>query len=106
MKKILTIIISALLICNISYSKDNPLKIFKKEILGGDAKKKMALAYDSLTKHKEILHYNKDEEAIEITLDYSMKGHPEDWDLSDDQAQRWEFVTKKKIITSWVRKFI
>ena len=96
MKKLLTIIISALLICNISYSKDNPLKIFKKEILGGDAKKKMALAYDSLTKHKEILHYNKDEEAIEITLDYSMKGHPEDWDLSDDQAQRWEFVTKKK----------
>ena len=58
MKKLLTIIISALLICNISYSKDNPLKIFKKEILGGDAKKKMALAYDSLTKHKEILHYN------------------------------------------------
>ena len=74
----------------------NPLKIFKKEILGGEAKKKMALAYDSLTKHKEILHYNKDEEAIEITLDYSMKGHPEDWDLSDEQAQRWEFVTKKK----------
>ena len=96
MKKILTIIISTLLICNISYSKDNPLKIFKKEILGGDAKKKMALAYDSLTKHKEILHYNKDEEAIEITLDYSMEGHPEDWNLSDDQAQRWEFVTKKK----------
>ena len=27
MKKILTIIISALLICNISYSKDNPLII-------------------------------------------------------------------------------
>ena len=56
----------------------------------------MALAYDSLTKHKDILHYNEDEEAIEITLDYSMKGHPEDWDLSDEQAQRWEFVTKKK----------
>ena len=96
MKKILTIFILTLFSCNISYSKDNPLKIFKKEILGDDAKKEMALAYDSLTKHKEILHYNKDEEAIEITLDYSMKGHSEDWDLSDDQAQRWEFVTKKK----------
>ena len=96
MKNFLTIFILTLFSCNISYSKDNPLKIFKKEILGGDAKKKMALAYDSLTKHEEILHYNKDEEAIEITLDYSMKGHPEDWDLSDEQAQRWEFVTKKK----------
>ena len=73
MKKLLTIFILTLFSCNISYSKDNPLKIFKKEILGGEAKKKMALAYDSLTKHKEILHYNKDEEAIEITLDYSMK---------------------------------
>ena len=96
MKNLLTIFILTLFSCNISYSKDNPLKIFKKEILGGEAKKKMALAYDSLTKHKEILHYNKDEEAIEITLDYSMKGHPEDWELSDEQAQRWEFVTKKK----------
>ena len=96
MKKILTIFILTLFSCNISYSKDNPLKIFKKEILGGEAKKKMALAYDSLTKHKDILRYNEDEKAIEITLDYSMKGHPEDWDLSDEQAQRWEFVTKKK----------
>ena len=72
MKKILTTIILFLLISNISYSKDNPLKIFKKKILGGDAKKKMALAYDSLTKHNKILHYNKDEEAIEITLDLSL----------------------------------
>ena len=96
MKNLLTIFILTLFSCNISYSKDNPLKIFKKEILGDDAKKEMTLAYDSLTKHKEILNYNKDEEAIEITLDYSMKGHSEDWDLSDDQAQRWEFVTKKK----------
>ena len=39
MKKILTIITLILLISNISYSKDNPLKIFKKEILGGDCKK-------------------------------------------------------------------
>jgi len=31
MKKILTIITSILLISNISYSKDNPLKIFKKD---------------------------------------------------------------------------
>ena len=96
MKKILTTIILFVLISNISYSKDNPLKIFKKEILGEEAKKKMSLAYDSLTKHNKILKYNEEEKAIEITLDYSMEGHPEDWNLSDDQAQRWEFVTKKK----------
>ena len=97
MKKFITFVTLAIIFTTQLFAASkNPLKIFKKEILGGDAKKKMALAYDSLTKHKEILHYNKDEEAIEITLDYSMKGHPEDWDLSDEQAQRWEFVTKKK----------
>ena len=96
MKKILIIIILTLFSINVSYSKDNPLKIFKKEILGEEAKKKMSLAYDSLTKHNKILKYNEEEKAIEITLDYSMEGHPEDWNLSDDQAQRWEFVTKKK----------
>ena len=58
MKKILTTIIISLLLCNFSYSKDNPLKIFKKEILGEEAKKKMSLAYDSLTKHNKILKYN------------------------------------------------
>ena len=97
MKKIITFVsISIIFTTQLFAASKSPLKIFKKEILGGDAKKKMAIAYDSLTKHKEILHYNKDEKAIEITLDYSMKGHPEDWDLSDQQAQRWEFVTKKK----------
>ena len=97
MKKIFTVVtISIIFATQLFAASKNPLKIFKKEILGGDAKKKMALAYDSLTKHKDILRYNEDEEAIEITLDYSMKGHPEDWDLSDEQAQRWEFVTKKK----------
>ena len=97
MKKIFTVVtISIIFTTQLFAASKNPLKIFKKEILGGDAKKKMAIAYDSLTKHKDILRYNEDEEAIEITLDYSMKGHPEDWDLSDEQAQRWEFVTKKK----------
>ena len=97
MKKFITFVtLTIIFTTQLFAASKNPLKIFKKEILGGEAKKKMALAYDSLTKHKEILHYNKDEEAIEITLDYSMKGHPEDWDLSDEQAQRWEFVTKKK----------
>ena len=33
MKKILTIIILTLFSINVSYSKDNPLKIFKKEII-------------------------------------------------------------------------
>ena len=97
MKKFITFVtLTIIFTTQLFAASKNPLKIFKKEILGGEAKKKMALAYDSLTKHKEILHYNKDEEAIEITLDYSMEGHPEDWNLSDDQAQRWEFVTKKK----------
>ena len=45
MKKFLTTIIISLLLCNFSYSKDNPLKIFKKEILGGDAKKHMKQSF-------------------------------------------------------------
>ena len=98
MKKNLIIIFSLIFFINTNVfaEKVDALKKFKKEILGEEAKKKMSLAYDSLTKHKQILNYNEDEEAVEITLDYSMKGHPEDWDLSDDQAQRWEFVTKRK----------
>ena len=36
---ILTTIILFLLVSNISYSKDNPLKIFKKEILGEEAER-------------------------------------------------------------------
>ena len=98
MKKNLIIIFSLIFLINTNVfaEKVDALKKFKKEILGEEAKKKMSLAYDSLTKHKQILNYNEDEEAVEITLDYSMKGHPEDWDLSDDQAQRWEFVTKRK----------
>ena len=98
MKKFLLTLFSLIFFLNtiVFAEKTDALKKFKKDILGEEAKKKMSLAYDSLTKHKEILNYNEDEEAVEITLDYSMKGHPEDWDLSDDQAQRWEFVTKKK----------
>ena len=98
MKKNLIIIFSLIFFINTNVfaKKVDALKKFKKEILGEEAKKKMSLAYDSLTKHKEILNYTEDEEAVEITLDYSMMGHPEDWDLSDDQAQRWEFVTKRK----------
>ena len=98
MKKFILTLFSLIFFLNTSVfaEKINAFKKFKKDILGEEAKKKMSLAYDSLTKHKEILNYNEDEEAVEITLDYSMKGHPEDWDLSDDQAQRWEFVTKKK----------
>ncbi len=97
MKKFITFVtLTIIFTTQLFAASKNPLKIFKKEILGGEAKKKMALAYDSLTNHKDILRYNEDEKAIEITLDYSMKGHPEDWNLSDEQAQRWEFVTKKK----------
>ena len=98
MKKLLLTLFYLIFFLNtiVFAEKIDALKKFKKDILGEEAKKKMSLAYDSLTKHKEILNYNEDEEAVEITLDYSMKGHPEDWDLSDDQAQRWEFVTKRK----------
>ena len=39
MKKILIIIILTLFSINVSYSKDNPLKIFKKEILGEEAER-------------------------------------------------------------------
>ena len=39
MKKLLTTTILFVLISNISYSKDNPLKIFKKEILSEEAER-------------------------------------------------------------------
>ena len=55
MKKILTIIILTLLSSNISYSKDNPLNIFKKEILGGDAKKHMKESLRQSKPLKKIL---------------------------------------------------
>ena len=56
MKKFLAfLIISIFFTTQLFAASKNALKIFKKEILGGDAKKKMALAYDSLTKHKDIL---------------------------------------------------
>ena len=44
MKKIFTVVtISIIFATQLFAASKNPLKIFKKEILGGDAKKKMAL---------------------------------------------------------------
>ena len=67
MKKNLTIIFSLIFFINTTVfaEKVDALKKFKKEILGEEAKKKMSLAYDSLTKHKQILNYNTDEEAVD-----------------------------------------
>ena len=52
--------ILTLLSSNISYSKDNPLKIFKKEILGGDAKKHMKQSLRQSKPLKKILSVVKD----------------------------------------------
>ena len=98
MKKILTIITSILLISNISYSKDNPLKIFKKEILGGDAKKHMKQSLRQSKPLKKILSVVKDgdDKAVNIRLDVKTKGHKKDWNRKGERNQRWEFDTQKK----------
>ena len=98
MKKILTIIILTLLSSNISYSKDNPLKIFKKEILGGDAKKHMKQSLRQSKPLKKILSVVKDEndKAVNIQLDVKTKGHTKDWNRKGERNQRWEFDTQKE----------
>ena len=90
-----TLILILIFLCsNLFAASKNPLKIFKKDILGGDAKK-FYKAEDSLNNEEEILSYSNADKAIGITLDYEMEGHPEDWNVSDSQAQRWEFKNKK-----------
>ena len=80
MKIILTTIILFLLISNISYSKDNPYKFLKKEILIGKAKKELVNDTRSISK-KKALSIVEDEngKAIKITLDTKFKGHKDDW---------------------------
>ena len=90
-----TLILILIFLCsNLFAASKNPLKIFKKDILGGDAKK-FYKAEDSLNNEEDILSYSNADKAIGITLDYEMEGHPEDWNVSDSQAQRWEFKNKK-----------
>jgi len=98
MKKILTVFFLTLFSCNISYSKDNPLKIFKKEILGGDAKKHMKQSLRQSKPLKKILSVVKDEndKAVNIQLDVKTKGHTKDWNRKGERNQRWEFDTQKE----------
>ncbi len=98
MKKILTVFFITLFSCNISYSKDNPLKIFKKEILGGDAKKHMKQSLRQSKPLKKILSVVKDEndKAVNIQLDVKTKGHTKDWNRKGERNQRWEFDTQKE----------
>ena len=58
MKKLLLTLFYLIFFLNtiVFAEKIDALKKFKKDILGEEAKKKMSLAYDSLTKHKEILN--------------------------------------------------
>jgi hypothetical protein len=83
---------------NISYSKDNPLKIFKKEILGGDAKKHMKQSLRQSKPLKKILSVVKDQndKAVNIQLDVKTKGHTKDWNRLGERNQRWEFDTQNK----------
>ena len=106
MKKNLIIIFSLIFFINTNVfaEKVDALKKFK-EILGEEAKKKMSLAYDSLTKHKQILNYNEDEEAVEITLDYSMKGILKTGISQMIKLKDGNLLLKGKIIINLVRKF-
>ena len=70
MKKIFTIIILTLLPSNISYSKDNPYKFLKKEILIGKAKKELVNDTRSISKKKALsIVDDENGKAIKITLD-------------------------------------
>ena len=52
MKKIFTVVtISIIFATQLFAASKNPLKIFKKEILGGDAKKKMSLFFNTMMFH-------------------------------------------------------
>ena len=54
MRKICIIIILTLLSSNVSYSKDNPYKFLKKEILIGKAKKELVNDTRSISKKKAL----------------------------------------------------
>ena len=97
MKKIFTIFILTLFSINVSYSKDNPYKFLKKEILIGKAKKELVNDTRSISK-KKALSIVEDEngKAIKITLDTKFKGHKDDWERTGERNQRWEMANAKK----------
>ena len=98
MKKFLAILVLGLLIQIPlqATSKENPLKLFKKEILGADAKK-MVISGRSIKKTKKVLSVVEEGEdkAVKIELDVSAKGHKGDWNNLSGRNQRWEFDTQK-----------
>ena len=98
MKKLLGILVLGLLIQIPlqATSKENPLKVFKNEILGADAKK-MVISGRSIKKTKKVLSVVEEGEdkAVKIELDVSAKGHKGDWNNLSGRNQRWEFDTQK-----------
>ena len=99
MKKLLGIVVLGLLIQIPlqATSKENPLKVFKNEILGADAKK-MVISGRSIKKTKKVLSVVEEGEgkAVKIELDVSTKGHKGDWNNLSGRNQRWEMEYAQK----------
>ena len=100
MKKILWIVVISMIFVSQLYAakKENPLKVFKKEILGADAKKHMKQSLRQSKPLKKILSVvgDDDDKAVNIRLDVKTKGHKEDWNRKGERNQRWEFGTQEK----------
>ena len=77
MKKLLGIVVLGLIFVSQSYaaSKQNPLKVFKNEILGADAKK-MEISMRSIKKTKKVLSIvgDEDDKAVKIKITKKLKG--------------------------------
>ena len=100
MKKFLAILVLGLLIQIPlqATSKENPLKVFKNEILGADAKK-MVISMRSIKKTKKVLSIVEDgnDKAVKIKITKKLKGHKDDWKNSSGKHQRWELDSKDTI---------
>ena len=100
MKKLLGIVVLGLIFVSQSYaaSKQNPLKVFKNEILGADAKK-MEISMRSIKKTKKVLSIvgDEDDKAVKIKITKKLKGHKDDWNNTGGRAQRWELDAKGTI---------
>ena len=97
MKKLLGIVVLGLIFVSQSYaaSKQNPLKVFKNEILGADAKK-MEISRRSIKKTKKVLSIVEDgnDKAVKIKISKKLKGHKDDWNNTGGRTQRWELDSK------------
>ena len=97
MKILLGIVVLGLIFVSQSYaaSKQNPLKVFKNEILGADAKK-MEISMRSIKKTKKVLSIVGDEadKAVKIKITKELKGHKDDWNNTGGRTQRWELDSK------------